>query len=626
MIPTRIISKNVDYPMAGELRDMSEEDMEIEELVDIREALARLIEREDLFREVAKAVEREDAERFRAVLSELGIIRFCWVICRWFCAKRRSYACIDLCPDVKPTKPTVEEMLEFGHATVKITADKGAFKGLYEAYKQNDAVKFQAILKEFDLQRFCVQFCLWFSHIYCRSICAVFCPPIAKITSPSGLACVQPKAHKVDEIAIFGVEIRGIASGSAPFSYKLEYSSDAGLTWRQDAPGSGDIIVVYPDGHRGGASTVPVGPPPDVLGYLDATNLSPATYHIRLTVTGGGVTATDTALFQLHQKPVGIDEVGRIEVALQDSSRKLLLDGMERAVGGYATIGGSAKVEGCGHRYKKYKLMMAKGWVSPPSGTDYDAIGPPWEVLKNLDGNDVEIDYTGKSVWALCFLNQPVGDLTVKWGQGYCLSGFPVPIGPFDRLIWRPWQTILAGMEGERSGKYTILLAVKDDAVPPNTYIDYLDLWLDNRTLAAYIEPPYIPKAKPAPCQAISISAIMKAGGIMEIRGTAWDELIDPSLPTDQPNLNFDHFDVLWKKDGLGYKTDGITLTGAGKTRIKDDVIATWDIRDPANPSKPRTDITPCSYIFKVRVWDNSRVNDHTSHYAEWDTGLCITE
>jgi hypothetical protein len=121
---------------------------------------------------------------------------------------------------------------------------------------------------------------------------------------------------------VVGVEIKGIASGGSPFSsYRLEYSTDNGVTWRQDAPGSGDVIIVYPDGQRGGVSPNPVGPPPGTLGYLETTNLGAQTISLKLTVNGGGVTVWDVEQFSLHLKSVHIDEVGRIDVTVVGGTR-----------------------------------------------------------------------------------------------------------------------------------------------------------------------------------------------------------------------------------------------------------------------------------------------------------------
>jgi len=603
--------------------------VEVDQLIEFKEALEKLVENPELFKKVAEAFEKDDSETFRDVLGELGILRFCWLICRWFCVKIRGYTCVVLCPEPeKPQELTVEEMLEFGRFVLHLMEKEEVFKDIYEAYSLKDAKRFQSILREYKAIRFCHQLCRWFSHYYCTVRCRIFCPPTAKIVSPSALACVQSRAHKVDDEIVTGVEIRGIASGGAPFSnYKLEYSADGGMTWRQDAPGSGDIIIVYPDGHRGGVHTTPIGPPPDTLGFLDTTNLSAQTYSLKLTVTASGVVVIDLAQFQLHQKAVVIDEVGRIPVTLveppptpPESPRKLIYAGLERAVGGYATIGGAAYVEGCGTRYRKYKLLRADGWEAPPGpGITYDNVEAPGSVWKRI----LEVDYTGMPIFVCFHDNSPVGDLTRKWVKRKCWLMFPPT--DFYRLEWSPWYT-------SDSGKATLLLAVQDDATPPNTYYDSIQLWVDNISLNAKIDSIGIPGATVDKCEPLSIEEIMEAGGVLEIKGTAWDDEIEPGNLT-QPSLNFDHFTVAWKKNcNPSYHMDGIELmpaTDPGKERIVNDILATWDIRekDPvtgAPTGKPRPDIVPCAYIIQLQVWDNSRISDNGGHWTHKELAFTL--
>lgn len=589
--------------------------------MDFRDALAKLIANPKLFRAAAEAYEKDDAKAFRDVLTELGILNYCWLICRWFCVKVRGGVCVTLCPvQEKPVEPTIEEMLEFGEAALKLMKKEDDFKALFEAYKQNDAKKFQAILNRYEMIRFCVQFCRWFSEYYCTVKCTAFCPPTAKIASPVGNACVQAKVVK----GVTGVEIRGIASGGSPFlHYKLEYSDDNGVTWRQDAPGSGDIIIVYPDGHRGGTSSTPVGPPVGLLGVLETTNLEGETYGLKLTVKGGGgITVTDTSQFQLFQKTVVMDEVGRIAVSSggMPPSRKLILGGKETAVGGYATIGGSAVVKGCGKRYKKYKLLWADGWLAPPGPAEtYDSVeapGSPWQRI-------LEVDYHLMPITPCLgtYNNSPTGDLTRRWSTLPCWATLP-PL-PVPKLVWNPWTTV-----GSR--KATLLLAVVDDGAPPASYFDSLQIWVDNIAIQCKTDSIGLPGAPVSKCEPLSIEKIMKSGGILEIRGTAWDDEIVP-LDLNQPSLNFDHFAVGWKKNcDPSYHTEGILLVplpippatvnpDAGKKRVKNDLLATWDIREKdamGNPTgKPLPGITPCAYIIQLQVWDNSRINDGTVHY-----------
>jgi len=595
--------------------------LNVSQLLEFKDALAKLTEDAKLFRAAAEAYEKDDAEAFREVLTRLGIINFCWLICRWFCVKKRGVVCVTLCPvQDKPVEPTVEEMLSFGRASVKLMRKEDEFKALYEAYKQNDAKKFQAILNKNDMIRFCVQFCRWFSEYYCTVKCRVFCPPMAKITSPTGLACIQPKSYKA---GVIGVEIKGIAAGGSPFlHYKLEYSDNGGATWRQDAPGSGDIIIVYPDGQRGGVSSTSVGPPAKTLGFLETTNLSAQTYSLKLTVTGGGgVVVTDVVQFQLHHKAVLMDAVGRINVTASAGpppSRKLILAGKETAVGGYATIGGSAYVEGCGKRYKKYKMMWADGWTTPPGPAEtYDSVETPGSKWHRI----IEVDYTGKDTFVpFCANNTPVGDLTRQWQTPLCLAlGIQV-----DKLVWASayaWDTTkTAPIKGAQA---TLLLAVQDDDAPANNYFDSLQVWVDNIAIEANLDSIRIPGMVVSKCAPLSIKKILESGGILEIRGTAWDDEIIPGDLT-QPSLNFDWFTIGWKKNcEPSFHSNGIQLSAAGKKRIKTDILATWDIRDkdPATgkpiPGKPLPGIIPCAYIIQLRVQDNSRINDYDIHHKE---------
>ena len=231
---------------------MSKEEVEIEKLAEFREALAKLVENPELFRETAEAVEKRDAERFQAVLSRLGILEYCLLICRWFCVKVWGFVCTPLCPPrEEPIKPTVEEMLKFGKATVRLTANKEAFTALFDAYKRQDAEKFRSILTEWKMMPYCRQFCGWFAYFYCRRICWLLCPRMPVITHvgniPTGKIDAEGYANgpsqplgktEVPDVTVgrgdhpFGgwAEIRGILNIANPDKYKVEYSSDL-VTW-----------------------------------------------------------------------------------------------------------------------------------------------------------------------------------------------------------------------------------------------------------------------------------------------------------------------------------------------------------------------------------------------------------
>jgi hypothetical protein len=230
------------------VKNLSEDELEIEKLTEFREALEKLVKNPELFEEAAVAVETRDAERFQAVLSRLGILEYCLWICRWFCVKIWRFACTPLCPPEKePIKPTIKEMLNFGKATVKLTANKEVFKALFDAYKRQDTQNFRSILAEWKLMPYCRQFCGWFAYFYCRRICWLLCPempvithvgniPTDKIDSEGYANGPSQPPGKTNSPNItegrgdhpFGglAEIRGILHIKNPDKYKVEYSSD----------------------------------------------------------------------------------------------------------------------------------------------------------------------------------------------------------------------------------------------------------------------------------------------------------------------------------------------------------------------------------------------------------------
>jgi hypothetical protein len=230
------------------VKDLSEDEVEIEKLTEFRQSLEKLVKNPELFREAAEAVEKRDAERFQAVLSRLGIFKYCPWICRWFCVKIWRFACTPICPPEKePIKPTVKEMLNFGKATVRLTANKEAFVALFDAYKRQDADKFRSILDEWKMMTYCRQFCGWFAYFYCRRICWRLCPDMPDITHvgniPTGKidtdgyangpsqppgTTAAPDVSKGRGDHPFGgwAEIRGILRITKSDKYKVEYSSD----------------------------------------------------------------------------------------------------------------------------------------------------------------------------------------------------------------------------------------------------------------------------------------------------------------------------------------------------------------------------------------------------------------
>ncbi len=54
--------------------------MDVSQLLEFKDALAKLIAKPDLFKAAAEAYEKDDSEAFREILTKVGIVEFLWVV------------------------------------------------------------------------------------------------------------------------------------------------------------------------------------------------------------------------------------------------------------------------------------------------------------------------------------------------------------------------------------------------------------------------------------------------------------------------------------------------------------------------------------------------------------------
>jgi hypothetical protein len=151
--------------------------MNIEELIEFKDPLAKLVEKPEVLREALEAFEADDAETFRRLMEELGIHRrFCWMVCHYFCVVRRRLVCRILCPgSANPKDVAVNVMLELGRALVPLMENRDDLRALFDACKRVDAERFQSILEEYNLTRFCIYLCYWVWEIHCSARCWIVC-------------------------------------------------------------------------------------------------------------------------------------------------------------------------------------------------------------------------------------------------------------------------------------------------------------------------------------------------------------------------------------------------------------------------------------------------------------------
>jgi hypothetical protein len=434
------------------VKDLSEDELEIEKLTEFGEALEKLVKNPELFGEAAEAVEKRDAERFQAVLSRLGIPKSCLWICRWFCVKIWKFSCAPLCPPEKePIKPTVKEMLNFGKATVELTANKEAFTALFDAYKRQDAKMFRSILTEWKMMPYCRQFCGWFAYFYCRRICWLLCPEMPVITHvgniPTSKIDTEGYANgpsqppgKTDAPDVsegcgdhpFGgwAEIRGILQIAKPDKYKVEYSSDL-ASWTP-------IMTTLVEWNGISYIIRKASPAPDPGWYnvAEMVNMNYLTdwrtpsgtgkYYLRLTVKN-----TLGAEFVSEIIAVRVDNQGPI-VQLQNL-RILRRDGTEKEI----KCGGIKKGEGkIVIRFRAEDRNFGKLTLVAEGGC-----GITKKIIDETTGMEVDRSYEGN-----------VAD-----------TGEP----PWRKVIWNPW----AEEEEElRPCCYLIVLRAWDRAIINNYF------------------------------------------------------------------------------------------------------------------------------------------------------------
>lgn len=106
----------------------------------------------------------------------------CIHICEWICSWHCALNCLTLCrPFPVSADVSVAEMQAFAQACQRLGGTAGALQRLVAAVGAEDANAFGALVKEFKLERFCVQLCHWICFEICRRFCFCVCPPAETI-------------------------------------------------------------------------------------------------------------------------------------------------------------------------------------------------------------------------------------------------------------------------------------------------------------------------------------------------------------------------------------------------------------------------------------------------------------
>jgi hypothetical protein len=174
------------------------------------------------------------------------------------------------------------------------------------------------------------------------------------------------------------------------------------------------------------------------------------------------------------------------------------------------------------------------------------------------------------------------------------------------------------------TGKFTFLLQVIDTS--GNQYYDIQRAWIDNEKEVAVINGiGGLPS-----CTDLYTKTPRGAFKTVDIEGTAWDALIDPSDLTTPTSDNFDRFEITIQKQTAAAESVLFTSTSPVPARpaaVAVDVLTTWDLESLNAATNPLglpadqllADGESCAYNVTLRVWDHTYTNENGPgiHFAK---------
>ncbi len=139
-------------------------------------AIQRLAADKSKLDAVIKGVAAFDCIQLQGVLSEGGDCRW---ICEWICSWHCAIVCLPVCRPFLEEKAetSIAEMRDFAQACGELVKREGALQRLVEAELAHDEKRFAALVREYKLERYCLQLCHWICFAICHRFCICVCPP-----------------------------------------------------------------------------------------------------------------------------------------------------------------------------------------------------------------------------------------------------------------------------------------------------------------------------------------------------------------------------------------------------------------------------------------------------------------
>lgn len=287
------------------------------------------------------------------------------------------------------------------------------------------------------------------------------------------------------------------------------------------------------------------------------------------------------------------------------------------SIGGGVYVRGDAGVFGCDEE----KLAEVHVWAVPDDTFSFAQPAPGSAIVAPPTSTfHSEVIFTTDA-------QRSANPLRLPGDEGAILTYAP---GWFTRpncywVGWPPFYLCLSpvpdlhetGWPTGATGKYTLLLAVKDTA--GHTYFDVQRVWVDNDPCLAKITS----IGGLTGCLDLRLSEF--ADKKCEIRGFAWDRAIREADPQAAPNDNFAGYSLGFQKNGGGgggipEATPGVRVPNVWSEVAPgaDGLLAEWDIVaaidngaavPPAGSGKLQRG-TRCAYIISLSVSDTTLVGE----------------
>ncbi|HLN46114.1 MAG TPA: hypothetical protein VK209_10445 [Candidatus Sulfotelmatobacter sp.] len=147
------------------------------EFTQFGEVLSKLTANREAFKSIFEALEKKDAKNYRAQLRKLNLLRYCRIICRWYCHLHCVRFLRRICIEPPIELKEVEDMRKLSEAHAKIMVEKEVRDSLFEAYEKENVERFQTTLKKYNLLPFCWYIVQWLCWYHCERRCYIVCTP-----------------------------------------------------------------------------------------------------------------------------------------------------------------------------------------------------------------------------------------------------------------------------------------------------------------------------------------------------------------------------------------------------------------------------------------------------------------